>query len=50
MGKDLGITNEKRIQLSTDYYNKMMFAQKSRNELMGQLTKASSNDLIGTLV
>ena len=46
----LGITNEKRVQLSTDYFNKMIFAQNSRNHLIGQLTKASSNDLIGTSV
>ena len=46
----LGFTNEERVQLSIDYYNKMRFAQNSRNELIGQLTKMSSNDLIGTSV
>ena len=49
-GKDLGLSDEDCRQKATDFYNKMIFAQNSRNELMGQLTKASSNDLIGTLV
>ena len=49
-GKDLGLSDEDCRQKATDFYNKMIFAQNSRNELMGQLTKTSSNDLIGTLV
>lgn len=49
-GENLGLSDEDCRQKATDFYNKMIFAQNSRNELMGQLTKASSNDLIGTLV
>lgn len=45
-GKDLGLSDEDCRQRATDFYNKMRFAQKSRSELMVQLTKTSSNDLI----